>query len=171
MNTTKMANRNPGTQEEEVEIMNEETDTAVETIKNIVQKAKGKGVPTKTPTVKAFQMQELSPEQKFTCSPIEKGKKAIKDLVAKQEQKKTVPVAKKTKLPVIKTFSEFMFQLRVTLDMQQTEIAPILGMKQNTISKWENSDTKPRRLVVQRIEGLLKEKKLTAWIPVLYKVL
>lgn len=163
MNITKMANRNPNIQEAEVEIMDTETDTAVEEVKNIVQKAKMKTV--NTSKANGFQMQKLSPEQ------IEKGKKAIKALSAKVLGGKSTKVPTTKAMPKIKTFSEFVFQLRVILDMQQTEIAPILGVKQNTLSKWENSGTKPRRLVVQKIESFLKEKKLTAWIPVLHKVL
>lgn len=73
-------------------------------------------------------------------------------------------------VPAMKTFAEFVLQLREVLGQTQAELAKLLDVKQNSVSNWELSDTLPRRVVIARIKHVLKTRKLSNWIPVLDRV-
>lgn len=82
----------------------------------------------------------------------------------------TPKTVKVSTVPIMKTFAEFVLQLREVLGQTQAELAKLLDVKQNSVSNWELSDTLPRRVVVARIKHVLKTRKLSGWTKVLDKI-
>jgi putative transcriptional regulator len=56
--------------------------------------------------------------------------------------------------------SELIRELRLRLGLTQEEFAAKLGVTFPTVNRWENRRSKPSRMAIQLIEGLLEKHQL-----------